>query len=82
MLTLTISIPDDHAPLAQATACEGNGHPVPCPAPEACIGDYITRRTAQEIRATIQRQAERAAAEAAQPIDTTDWEVTIGGTEP
>lgn len=81
MLSITITIPADHAPLALATACEGNGHQGECPAPETCIGDYITRRTAQEIRATIQRAAERAAAEAAQPIDTSTWTVELDTTQ-
>lgn len=82
-LTITITIPDDHAPRAARTACRSTGHdPDNCPAPQACIGDYAIRRTVQEIGQSERQEAEEAAAAAAQPLDTSGWTVELGGTEP
>ena len=79
-LTLIITIPDEHAPRALRTACRSQGHlPETCPNPQDCIGDFVTKRTSEEISRDERQEAEEAAAAAAVPLDTSEWTVEFGG---
>lgn len=82
MLTLTITIPDHHAPRVVGAICRRTGHTQDtCPNPETCAGNYVTKRTAEEVLQDEAYVAEQAARDAAQPLDTSEWTVELGGGE-